>query len=221
LPFVVVLPPPSPAPPVVEVLPVPVGVVVVVEEVEDVEVVVVGVVVVVVVVVVGVVVVDVLLEDDVVVGIDCVVVPACRRQSVCASFAIVTAPWLRLLRNVGLIEIGRFWTSRFSAALALTAAPQLPDCTAALISLPWPLSDRDWSADSRPAPPPQAATHEAAKPSPPARMARGAKRIRGLTLEGQAVGVGLDPPYWPYARRSASESGRRAARIAAAAPAMS
>jgi hypothetical protein len=175
--FVVVPPPPSPAPPVVEVLPVPVGVVVVVEEVDDVEVVVVGVVVDV--VVVGVVVVVVLLENDVVVGIDCVVVATCRRQSVCASFAIVTAPWSRFLRNVGLIEIGRFWTSRFSAALALTAAPQLPDCTAALISLPWPLSDRDWSAESRPAPPPQAATHEAAKPSPPARMARGAKRIRG------------------------------------------
>ncbi len=164
----------------------PVGVVVVVEEVEDVDVEVVVVGVVVDVVVVGVVVVVVvvvvlllLLGDDVVVGIDCVVVATCRRQSVCASFAIVTAPWSRFLRNVGLIEIGRFWTSRFSAALALTAAPQLPDCTAALISLPWPLSDRDWSAESRPAPPPQAATHEAAKPSPPARMARGAKRIRG------------------------------------------
>ncbi|HTT28378.1 MAG TPA: hypothetical protein VMG37_08200 [Solirubrobacteraceae bacterium] len=53
------------------------------------------------------------------------------------------APWLRLLRSVGLIVTGRFWTSLFSAALALTAAPQLPDATAEEISLPCPLSAID------------------------------------------------------------------------------
>jgi hypothetical protein len=37
---------------------------------------------------------------------------------------------------VGLTVIGSFWTSMLSAALALTAAPQSPDCTAELISLP-------------------------------------------------------------------------------------
>jgi hypothetical protein len=163
-----------------------VGVVAVVDEVV-VEVVVVGVVVDV--LVVGVVVL-VLVEDDAVVGSDGVLA-ACWRQSRWASFAIVVAPWLRLLRKVGLIVTGRFWTSWFRDTLALIAAPQLPDCTAALTSLPWPLSESDWSPESRPAPPPQAATHETAKPSPPARMARGAKRIRGLTLEGRAVGFGL------------------------------
>jgi hypothetical protein len=84
----------------------------------------------------------VLVEDEVVVGSDGVLA-ACWRQSRWASFAIVTAPWLRLLRSVGLIVTGRFWTSWFRETLALIAAPQLPDCTAALISLPWPLSDSD------------------------------------------------------------------------------
>ena len=183
----VVVPPPIPAPPVVEVVPVSVGVVAVVDVVV-VEVVVVGVVVEV--VVDGVLVLVLALVDGVVDGVDCVLAVCCR-HSRRASFAIVVAPWLRLLRRVGLIVTGRFWTSWFRAALALTAAPQLPDCTAALISLPWPLSESDWSPESRPAPPPQAATHETAKPSPPARMARGAKRMRGLTLEGQQVGFRL------------------------------
>jgi hypothetical protein len=51
--------------------------------------------------------------------------------------------------------------------------------------------------------------------------------IRRLTLEAAPVcltlrGAGVPPGgYWPYCRRSASESGSRAARMAAAAPAMS
>jgi hypothetical protein len=73
-----------------------------------------------------------------------------------------------------LIVTGSVATSRFRDALALTAAPQSPDWTAEVISLPWPLSAIDSSPESRPAPPPQAATHDTAKPSPPARMARGA-----------------------------------------------
>jgi hypothetical protein len=64
--------------------------------------------------------------------------------------------------------------SLLSALPALMAAPQLPDWTAEAISLPWPLRVTDWLPESRPALPPQAATHETAKPSPPARMARGA-----------------------------------------------
>ena len=105
LPVVVVVPPPSPAPPVVVVVrevPGFVGVVAVVL------VVVVGVVLVVVVVVgvvVAVVVVGVVVE--VVVGGDVVVVAWCWRQSFAASCAIVTAPWLRLLRSVGLTVTGR------------------------------------------------------------------------------------------------------------------
>jgi hypothetical protein len=62
---------------------------------------------------------------------------------VAASCAIVTAPWFKLARRVGLTVIGRLWMSRRRAVLALTAAPQSPDCTAELISLPWPLSAID------------------------------------------------------------------------------
>ncbi len=133
------------------------------------------------------------LVDDVVAGVG-VVVAWCRRQSLAASCAIVEAPWLRLPRSVGLSVAGRFWTSLPRAALALTAAPQSPDSTAELISFPWPLSAIDWSPESRPALPPQAATHETAKPSPPARMARGAYRMRDPTLEGRPVGIPLDGP---------------------------
>jgi hypothetical protein len=102
-----------------------------------------------------------------------VAVVSCWRHSVAASCAIVTAPWFKLSRRVRLTVMGRLCTSRRRAALALTAAPQSPDCTAELIWSPCPLSAIDWSEESRPAPPPQAATHDTAKPSPPARMARG------------------------------------------------
>jgi len=79
--------------------------VVAVDDVVDVEVVVV------VLVVVGVVVEDV--GEVMVVGVDVggglkVVVAACWRQSFAASCAIVEAPWLRLLRSVGLTVTGRF-----------------------------------------------------------------------------------------------------------------
>jgi hypothetical protein len=104
---VVVLGPPSPTPPdvvVSEEVPEFVGVVaeVVVVDVEVVldVLVVVGVLVEVVVVVVGV------LVAVVVVG-GVVVVAWCWRQSLAASRAIVAAPWVRLLRSVGLTVTGR------------------------------------------------------------------------------------------------------------------
>jgi hypothetical protein len=117
------------------------------------EVAVVGVVevVVVVVVVVGVVVLVDELEDDV----DCVVLlveelvgiegveEMCRWQSLAASRATVPAPWLRSTRSVGLRVAGSVWTARFSARLALMAAPQLPDSTAWAIWSAWPLSPID------------------------------------------------------------------------------
>jgi hypothetical protein len=71
----------------------------------------------------------VVLEVDEVVGVD-VVAALCCRQSLAASRAIVVAPWTRLRRNVGLTVIGRPCTSRLREALALMAAPQLPDWTA-------------------------------------------------------------------------------------------
>jgi hypothetical protein len=132
------------------------------------------------VVVVGVVVlVEVLVEVDVealvleVVGVEAVDT-ACWRQSLPASWAIVPAPWLRLLRRVGLTVTGRVWTSRLRAALAFRAAAQFPESTAEEIWSACPLRAIDWLPASRPDPPPQAATNETAKPSPPARMARGA-----------------------------------------------
>jgi hypothetical protein len=112
----------------------------------------------------------------VVVGVVVVVVGAVdvawSRQSLTASRAIVLAPWVRFRRSVGLTVAGSVCTSRFSAALAFAAAPQLPEETAELISSAWPLSAIDWSPESSPEPPPQATTNEAAKPSPPARIAR-------------------------------------------------
>ena len=119
--MVVVVPPPTPTPPVVvDVVPVSVGVVAVLEVVE-VELVV-G-------VLVLVLVLDVLVEVDEVVVDEAVsgwVDVVWWRQSFWASWAIVLAPWLRLLRSVGLIVTGSVWTSLPRIRLAFTAAPQLP-----------------------------------------------------------------------------------------------
>jgi hypothetical protein len=54
----------------------------------------------------------------------------CWWQSCWASWAIVLAAWLRLLRSVELTVTGRVWTSPERIWLALSAAPQFPDCTA-------------------------------------------------------------------------------------------
>ena len=72
----------------------------------------------------------VVLEE--VVGVEAVE-GVCSRQSLPASWAIVLAPWFRLVRSVGLTVTGRVWTSWFSARLALSAAAQLPEFTAELI----------------------------------------------------------------------------------------
>jgi hypothetical protein len=78
-----------------------------------------------------------------------------------------------LLRSVGLTVAERFPTELPSAAAALETAPQLPADTAEDSWLSWLDKVLDWSVESRPAPPPQAAmSREVAKPSPPARMAR-------------------------------------------------
>jgi hypothetical protein len=53
------------------------------------------------------VVVDGVVVDDVVVGVE-VVVAACWRHSLAASCAIVAAPWVKLFRSVGLTVTGRF-----------------------------------------------------------------------------------------------------------------
>ncbi len=105
-------------------------------------VVVVGVVVEVVVVVVGVELEVVLVVEEVVVGVEAVVAE-CWWQSCWASWEIVLAAWVRLLRSVELIVTGRVCTSPERTALAFTAAPQLPDCTAEETWSAWLLSALD------------------------------------------------------------------------------
>jgi hypothetical protein len=72
---------------------------------------------------------EVLLVLEAVVGVEGVEV-GCRWQSFWASCAIVPAAWLRLLRSVELTVTGRVRTSLERIWLALSAAPQFPDCTA-------------------------------------------------------------------------------------------
>jgi hypothetical protein len=94
-------------------------------------------------------------------------------QSFWASSWTVEAPWMRLLRRVALTDAGRLPTVPASAAAAVEAPLQLPAPTAEEIRSSCPESVLDWSDESRPEPPPHAATtSETANPSPPARMAR-------------------------------------------------
>jgi hypothetical protein len=146
-------------------------------------------------------------------------------QSRWASSATVDAPWNRLLRSVTFTVAGSAFTATFSPRAASDAAAQLPEASAEEIRVSWLDSVLDWSDESSPEPPPHAAMRsETANPRPPARMARRRERIRRRTLEAPTVDVPLaacEAGYWPYCSRSASESGSRAARIAAAAPSMS
>jgi hypothetical protein len=86
--------------------------------------------------------VDVVVVLDEVVGVDGVDV-VWWWQSLAASRAIVLAPWARFTRSVGLTVTGRLCTCRFKDALALMAAPQLPDWTAEEIWSACPLSAID------------------------------------------------------------------------------
>jgi hypothetical protein len=77
------------------------------------------------------------------------------------------------LRSVALTVAGRAETESLSELAALTAPEQLPAATAADTRSSWFESVLDWSDESSPEPPPQAAmSSETANPSPPARMAR-------------------------------------------------
>jgi len=134
----------------------------------------------VVVVVVGVVVVLVLVElvvavvvgATVVVGVVVVTVLVVW-QSTAASRLIVAAPWLRFWRRFELIVEGRFETAAAKLRLALSTAEQSLAETADETWSSVLLRLFAWSAESRPAPPPQAAMiKDMAKPSPPATSAR-------------------------------------------------
>lgn len=96
------------------------------------------------------------------------------RQSMEARWATVSAPWLSTWVSVRLIVGGRFATSLRSELAALLAPAQSPFWTAVETESSAALKLFAWSAESRPEPPPQAARQHAARPSPPARSARGA-----------------------------------------------
>jgi hypothetical protein len=83
----------------------------------------------------------VLVEVEVL-DVEDVLVLRCR-QSCWASWEMVEAAWLRLLRNVELIVTGSVCTWLLRTALALTAAPQLVDCTAETTWSAWLLSAFD------------------------------------------------------------------------------
>lgn len=129
-------------------------------------------------------------------------------QSLETSASSLLAACVRLLRTVPLTELGRFSTRDFSATVSDCAALQSCWFSALLI---WPrsaLSDDACWPESSPEELPQAATETASGAINPAKRARGAERIRALTLEAPAVGVALarngaqDRPrrlrcYWP------------------------
>jgi hypothetical protein len=115
-----------------------------------------------------------------VVDVDVVVV----WQSWTDSWPTVATPCLRLAASAGFTDEGRLSIALLSAVTALAAAPQLPEPTADDSWSSWFDSDPAWSLESRPEPPPpQATRNAAAKPSPPAKSARGAEPIRVLTLD--------------------------------------
>jgi hypothetical protein len=112
-------------------------------------------------------------------------------QSLAASWATRDTPLARLLRRLALTEAGRSATELLRLSLASEAARQLWLSTALEIWSSWLFSVLASPAGSSPELLPQAARMEMAKPSPPERSARGAWRIRDLTLETPAVGFSL------------------------------
>jgi hypothetical protein len=126
-----------------------------------------GVVEVVVDVVVVVLVVGVLVVVDVVVDVE----PCWHCLS--ASCETVDAAWFRLAWTVRLTVEGRLRISVWSLPLSVFTAPQSRAETAVDTALRLFDSLVAWSLESRPAPPPQAARHDTARPNPPTRSARG------------------------------------------------
>jgi hypothetical protein len=112
-------------------------------------------------------------------------------QSWAASRWIVLAPWLRFEISVELTEGGRLATAFAKLDAAVPAAPHWPAPTAAETESSWLFRVFAWSLESRPEPPPQATSNATAKPSPAARSARGAWRIRERRLEARPVGFPL------------------------------
>jgi hypothetical protein len=125
----------------------------------------------------------------VVLEVGVVVVVVCR-QSLAASTPTVDAPWVRFRRRFLFTVPGRLLTELLNRCEALDAAPQSPALAADPTWSSWFDSEFAWSAESRPAPPPQAASSETAKPVPHATSARGKNRIRAVTLVAPSAGFG-------------------------------
>ncbi|HEY1511507.1 MAG TPA: hypothetical protein VGF93_21035 [Solirubrobacteraceae bacterium] len=114
-----------------------------------------------------------------------------------ASALVRDTPSVRLARSVGLTDDGRFETSFDRFCVALMTPVQSPLTSAEDTESSWSLIPDACPPESRPEPPPQATTNEAANPRTPARIARGACRIRPVTLETRPVGIPLGGVHWP------------------------
>jgi hypothetical protein len=99
-----------------------------------------------------------------------------------------------LLRKVELTDGGRSATRLLKVVTAFAAAMHWPELTAEATVASWLFRFEASDDDSSPEPLPQAARSETAKPSPPATSARGAWRIRGVTLDTRAVSFPLGAP---------------------------
>jgi len=111
--------------------------------------------------------------DVVVLEVVELVVEVVRWQSRMAFVYTTDTPLPRSRRSVGLIVTGRPATELLRCWPLVAAAPQSCAATAADTWSSWPFNWAAWFPESRPGPPPQAASRETAKPVPPARSARG------------------------------------------------
>jgi hypothetical protein len=114
-----------------------------------------------------------------------------------ASALVSDTPSERFLRSATLTDVGRFEISFDRFCVALVTPVQSPLASAEDTELSWSLMPEACPPESRPEPPPQATTNEAANPRTPARIARGARRIRRVTLETRPVGIPLARVHWP------------------------
>jgi hypothetical protein len=100
----------------------------------------------------------------------------------CAAERSEAAPCCRLRASAGLTP-ERLLTASLNAPASLPAALHWPAETSLESWSSCELSELAWSDESRPDPPPQAASPHAARPTAPPRSARVSERIRAVTLD--------------------------------------
>ncbi len=128
-------------------------------------------------------------------------------QSFSAWLATRLRPSLTVARSLGSTLVGSFFAASWAADAAVRARPHLPLAAASVTDSSLLLMASAFEEGMRLLRSPQATSNAAESPSAAASRSGITRRIAGC--------------YWPYSRRSASESGSLAARIAAAAAAMS